>query len=117
MRSALVWILSCGLSLVGLIGSVGYLWWHYRQKRRAPRSPLAGHRPWRPVGAVLCAVVSALFYVGLHHLDATRRPGLFLAWWAVILLLLAALCVMAVVDVLYTRRLIRPVPRRPDRTG
>ena len=116
MKSALVWILSCGLSLGGLIGSVGYLWWHYRQKRRAPRSPLAGHRPWRPAGAVLCAVVSVLFYVGLHYVDADRRPGLYLALWGMVLLMLACLCLMAIVDVLYTRRLLRDTLRRSDRT-
>ena len=112
-----VWILSTGLSVVGLIGSVWYLWLYLRRRRSPGRSPLEGSRPWRPVGAVLCAVVSVLFYVALHYIDPARRPGLFLALWAIVLLLLLCLCVMAVVDILYTRRLVRQALGRSRRTG
>jgi hypothetical protein len=95
---------------------VAYLGW-YRRRQRSPRpSPLEGSRPWRPAGAVLCAAVSILFYVGLHHLDPTQSPGWFLLLWVVVLLLLASLITMVLVDLRYTRQLVRQLTNHQQRT-
>jgi hypothetical protein len=114
MKAVLIWILSYGLSLAGLLGSVTYLYLYRRRRQSRRRLPLEGHRPWRPVGALLCAGVSVLFYVGLHYVSAAERPGLYLLLWGVILLMLACLCLLAIVDVLYTRRLLREMRGRSD---
>jgi peptidoglycan biosynthesis protein MviN/MurJ (putative lipid II flippase) len=107
MKAALIWILSYGLSVAGLLGSGAYLWFYLRRGTPRERKPLEGHRPWRPVGALLCAAISVLFYAGLHVVSAEQRPGLYLLVWALILLMLAGVCVLAIVDMLYTRRLLR----------
>lgn len=99
------WILTTGLSLTGLAASVLYL--VVRFQRRTAHSPLTGHRPWRPAGAVLCAAISILAYIGFGHLDHTRHQTAFILLWAGILLLLLCLGLMVVIDLRYTRRLLR----------
>jgi cobalamin synthase len=114
MSHDLYWILTTALSAGGLAGSVGYLWRQSASGRDPARSSsLGGKRPWRRWGAVICAVVSVLFYVGLHHLDPAERPGTYLLVWIVILLLVLCLCVLALVDMLCTRRLTREALHRP----
>lgn len=106
MNGPLHWILTIGLSVAGLLTSIVYLIVNFRRRPTA-RSTLTGQRPWRPAGAVLCAVVSILVYVGFHHVDPTQHPVAFLLIWAVVLLLLLCICLMAIIDLLYTRRLLR----------
>ena len=115
MSEIVYWFLSSGVCVVGLGTSLWYLW-ASRPGQVQRSSPLAGKRPWRRWGAAVCGLVSVLFYVGLHHLDPARRPRTFLAVWIVILLLVICLCVLALVDILYTRRLLRKTLRRPEDT-
>jgi len=73
----------------------------------ANRHQLPVHpRPWRRVGTVLCVFISVMFLAGLLWLDPKQKPITFLAYWAIILLLLLWLCALAIRDILFTRKLI-----------
>ncbi len=111
MRNAIYWLLSTGLSLAGLAGSIVYLWLHLRRDPSADGGVLGGPRPWRPVGAVMCGLVSILFFVGLHYVNPVDSARLYLALWSAVLLLLLGIVGMAGIDLLYTRRVVRQMRR------
>lgn len=59
-------------------------------------------RPWRRVGAGICALLSIMFPVGLSVLDPHGSPRLCLAYWLVILLLVVWLMGLAFKDIRFT---------------
>lgn len=63
-------------------------------------------RPWRKVGAVIAVLLSIMFVVGVEFLGTGGGPGTYLAYWLVMLVLVIWLCVLAIRDVMYTRRWI-----------
>ena len=92
----------CG---AGLIGSVAYLVWWLRWRRgveSVSASPF-DRRPWRPVGAALCGLISIWMFVGLYALTWDNPIALAL-YWLLLLLLIVWLCLLAARDLLYTRR-------------
>ncbi|MEK6676154.1 MAG: hypothetical protein AABZ47_10930 [Planctomycetota bacterium] len=73
------------------------------------KQPLQGHRPWRTVGAAICVVLVVMFVAGERVFDvptATLHPRAFILFWLVMLVLVVWLCLLAVQDILYTRRLV-----------
>jgi len=108
-------ILTTGLAAVGLAGSLGYIALASRRKIPPDAAGSAGEdRPWRVWGAVVCGLISVLFYVGLNHVNPHARPRTFLLLWAVVVLLVLTLCVLAGVDIVHTRRRLRERGRRSD---
>ncbi|MCO6439088.1 MAG: hypothetical protein J5J06_18500 [Phycisphaerae bacterium] len=70
------------------------------------RAPIGGDRPWRRLGAGIMLVISVMFVVGIYVVDIPDRPRPYAAYWAVMLGMVLWLCVLAVRDVLYTRRVL-----------
>lgn len=63
-------------------------------------------RPWRKLGAVIAVLLSIMFVVGVQFLGTGGGPGTYLAYWLVMLVLVIWLCVLAIRDVMFTRRWI-----------
>ncbi len=105
-------IMATALPVLGLGSSCWYLWRGWGKTRSgAVGSPLDGPRPWRRWGAILCAAISALVYVGLRQVDPGRRPRAFVVLWAVVLFLVFCVCILAGVDMFFTRRWARQALR------
>ncbi len=105
-------IFSTAICFAGVIGGVAYLVLRSRRDDAAAGSMLAGRRPWRPIGALLVVVVSLLTYGGLNLIDHRLHPAAYLALWGLVMLLTICLGVLAVIDVIYTRRLLRRAMER-----
>ncbi len=117
MNGIVYWLLTTGLCGIGFAASVGYLIFSAGRPREAGGTVgPAARRPWRRRGAVVCAVICVLFHVGIHHVDPQRWPRLFLALWIVVLLLVGWLCLLALADILYTRKLTRESLQRSRRS-
>ncbi len=89
-----------------------------------PRTGDASHdsarvddRPWRRVGAAICLVVSVMFVLGVYLVDVPAHPRAYAAYWAILMGLTLWLCVLAVKDMLYTRRMIDRWRAGRRRTG
>ena len=116
MPDSVHWFFTTGLCGLGFGVSVWYVWASSPTAEpdgEAP--PAAQERPWRRRGAIVCAVTSVLFYVGMHFVDPSRWPKTFLGIWIVVLLLAFWLCLLAVADMLHTRRLTRQELQRNRR--
>ena len=101
-------IMATVLPVLGLGSSCWYLWRGWgRARSGAGGSPLDGPRPWRRWGAMLCAAISVLIYVGMRQIDPGHRPRAFVILWAVVVLLVFGVCVLAGVDMFFTRRWTR----------
>lgn len=72
-----------------------------------------GERPWRRLGGGICVVLGVMFAVGVWLVDIPERPRPYAAFWLVMLVLVAWLCVLAVRDLAYTRR--QQAARRAER--
>jgi len=118
MSGLIYWLLSTGLCAAGFLGSAAYIAYSYwtRHRSGAAGGELSGDRPWRRRGAAVCALVCVLFHLGLHHVDPARRPRLFLALWIVVLLLVGWLCLLALADMVYTRKQTQQALRRSRRS-
>lgn len=96
-------------SIVILAGGVLCAWF-YMRKPALPDDPkfgeLLGHRPWRRLGAAICLLLAIMFVLGIHLLDAETGPRAYVTYWVIMLLLALWLCVLAVRDLLHTRRAI-----------
>jgi hypothetical protein len=116
----------------GLISALGLgcaAWYLIRAATRAGSSAsegkaagsLGGHRPWRTLGAAICGLLAAAFFVGVNYLDARQSPGAYALFWILILLGVLWLCGLAFYDILYTRRQLRRALRaqigRQDSSG
>ncbi len=106
-------------SILILLGGIACAWFYLG---RPPVSPdetsrfatLVADRPWRRVGAAICLLLSIMFVVGLYAVDVPANPKAYAAFWLIIMLLVLWLCVLAVKDVLHTRRLINEWRRARD---
>lgn len=96
MPQVLVWIIVCGGLLAGAYAA------NPRWFDRAATSDSAVPRPWRRLGAAICAVLSVLFPLGLSYLDPGRWPRLYLLYWLMIVLLVAWLMMLAFKDLRVT---------------
>ncbi len=77
-----------------------------------------GERPWRRLGAGICAVTALMFLLGANLMKPLESPRAFLAFWAVLLGLVMWLVVLAFKDVRHTlKRYVdeRLTLRRRDR--
>ena len=63
-------------------------------------------RPWRQQGAAICLLLSVMFVLGVALVDIPDNPRAYAAYWLVILVLVAWLCVLAVRDLALTRQLM-----------
>ncbi len=92
------------LAVAGLLA-----WTHFRGSEDAAsrRHPLAGDRPWRKVGAALCVLISVMFVLGIYIVDIPDRPVPYALYWIIMLALVVWLFVLAVRDIMYTRKLAR----------
>lgn len=77
-----------------------------------PTSSMRDHelllnRPWRKLGAAIVLVVAVMFTLGLYVLDLKGGPVVFVAYWLTVLVLIVWLCILAIRDVLYTRRIVK----------
>ncbi len=116
MQAFAYWLFTTVLCAAGFLLSMGYLILSFRRgSDGAAASPLSSHRPWRRLGAAICALVSVMFYAGIHHLDPARFPRVFIFYWIIILLLVVWLCGLALVDMLYTRKLMRQIQQKRRR--
>ena len=105
-------IMATALPVLGLGSSCWYLWRSWgRARSGAAGSPLDAPRPWRRWGAMLCAAISALIYVGMRQVDPGHRPRAFVVLWAVVLLLVFCVCILAGVDMFFPRRWTRQTLR------
>lgn len=69
--------------------------------------PLAGHRPWRKVGAAICLLVSVMYVIGIYAVDIPERPVPYAIYWLIMIALLFWLFFLAVRDMMYTRKLMK----------
>ena len=106
------------LLVSAFILSMGFVWtWLYLRKltpARASAPSLGGARPRRRLGAAICFVLSIMFVLGAHLVDVPDHPRVYAAYWVVMLVLLLWLCMLALKDVRYTRRVLNN--RRAIRT-
>jgi hypothetical protein len=110
------WFFTTGLCAIGFAVSVCYIWASYRRSSGENPSATSVTRPWRRRGAIICAVVSVLFYLGMHHVSPYRWPRVYIVLWIVVLLLVLWLCIIAAADMLYTRRITRETLQKSRRS-
>jgi len=87
-------------------------------RRQGPVPPV-DERPWRRVGAGICVVLGVMFPLGVYLLDEHPPPKVYAGFWSVMMVLVLWLCVMALRDVAYTRRVMRSRRRgsAPGKSG
>ncbi len=99
------------LSIFILLAGAAFAWFYLR-KPPAPQSDnptiaaLLADRPWRRIGAAICLLLSVMFVVGLYAVDVPASPKAYAAFWLIIMVLVLWLCVLAIKDVLHTRRIV-----------
>ena len=54
--------------------------------------PFGGKRPWRRLGAAICLLLSVVFVLGVYLLDEDTRPGVYMIYWLVIMVLPYSSC-------------------------
>jgi len=95
---------------IALLSTAGVLAWVYL---RGPTHvhpdayPLRGHRPWRKMGAALCLLIAVMFVLGIYVVDIPDRPVPYAMYWIIMLGLVVWLFVLAVHDIMHTRKLVR----------
>jgi len=105
--SELKW-LACAL----VLASAAAIAWYYLRRTKdlhaASDPPLFSReaRPWRRLGAAICVVLAIMFVAGITLIDRPARPGMFIAFWLLILGLICWLCVLAIKDLLHTRKMV-----------
>jgi hypothetical protein len=97
------------MSILILAGGLACAW-VYLRKPPVPENPalrmLRGDRPWRRVGAAICLLLSVMFVLGVYLVDIPQRPRTYAAFWLVMMLLVVWLCMLAIKDMLYTRKML-----------
>lgn len=73
-------------------------------KKKGAPSSIGGHRPWRKLGAAICLVLAVMFVGGVYLMEPENSPKVFLAYWAIMLVLVVWLFALAFKDLLHTRR-------------
>lgn len=97
------------MSILVLAAGLAVGWFYLRRPPvdlASRRSPAADERPWRRVGAGICVVLAIMFVAGLYLLDEDRKPGAYVAYWLIMMLLVLWLCLLVLRDLLYTRQMI-----------
>lgn len=61
----------------------------------------------RALGMAIMALISVVFFLGTRFLNPRPNPNLALLFWGVLLLLLAWLCILAMIDLIEARHLRR----------
>jgi len=125
MDQELEWWWSALLSGTGLVASIGYLFWARRNRQGRGRNGkaidpnpfLIQDRPWRRLGAAICAIVSVMFFVGVNLLDAKREPITYVVFWVVVFLLILWLCLLVGIDLLRTQRLRAALTNQYESAG
>lgn len=107
---------------IGVTAGIGYLF----LMRHAPEIPTRlesvgiSPRTWshrirrRRIGAALMVIIGAMFFIGVNHLDAPR-PHYYLAFWALLIAMLAWLVCLAVIDLVQLQMWIRRIHRESQR--
>lgn len=98
-------IVSTGLLLTA--GTLALLYFRKSTNLPAATHPFAGHRPWRKVGAAICLLIAVMFVLGIYLVDVPQRPVPYALYWIIMLGLVVWLFVLALRDIMYTRRLAR----------
>lgn len=65
----------------------------------------------RTLGMTMMAVISVVFFIGANFVNPAPRPYVSLLFWVVLLILLAWLCVLALMDLADVGRLRRRLIR------
>lgn len=99
-------------SILILLGGVACAWLYLGKPPVSPDdtsrfAALAADRPWRRLGAAICLLLSIMFVVGLYAVDVPANPKAYAAFWLIIMVLVLWLCVLAIKDVLHTRRILQ----------
>jgi len=95
------------LSILLLATGVSCAWVYLgRRGRSGRRLTIGGDRPWRRLGAAICLVLAVMFVLGVYVLNDTGSLRGFAAYWLVMLVLVVWLCMLAIKDILYTRRVV-----------
>lgn len=68
---------------------------------------LGGHRPWRKLGAGIFVVLAVTFVLGIYILDLETPPKVYAIYWLIFTGLLGWLCVLALRDLMYTRKILQ----------
>ncbi|MCC7291949.1 MAG: hypothetical protein IT449_07810 [Phycisphaerales bacterium] len=76
-----------------------------------------GERPWRRLGAGICAVTSLMFLLGAALMKPRESPRAYLAFWAVLLGLVMWLIVLAFKDARHTLKRYLDERRGQRRNG
>ncbi len=82
----------------------------------AEGASFGGKRPWRRLGAAICLLLSVVFVLGVYLLDEDTRPGVYMVYWLVIMVLVVWLCWLAFADIMYTRRALLTLKKKADET-
>jgi len=94
-------------SFVVLFSGIGMAW-VYSRRTPATGHPrfdgLLGDRPWRRLGAGICLLLAVMFVIGVWVVDKPQKPVPYAVFWIIIMALTVWLCVLAVKDVIHTRR-------------
>ncbi|MHC5108784.1 MAG: hypothetical protein ACYTHJ_02765 [Planctomycetota bacterium] len=100
------------LSIIVLVTGVSIAWKYLRFRpdpntrgsRTQPGVIGVSDRPWRRLGAAICLTTAVMFVLGIYLINPERNPAAVATYWLVILLLVVWLCLLAVKDMLHTRR-------------
>lgn len=100
---------SAVVSGLGLLVAGGYVAARRIAERRSARGlyapqTLTAWRRRRTTAAVLIAVISLAFFVGVNFLQPGSYPLVYVCYWAAVMGLLLWLCVLAVLDIGEARR-------------
>jgi drug/metabolite transporter (DMT)-like permease len=100
------------LACAAVLAGAAIIAFFYLRRTKEPHAatdpPLfaSNARPWRRLGAAICVLLAIMFVAGITLIDRPARPGLFIAFWLLILGLICWLCVLAIKDVLHTRKMV-----------
>jgi len=76
-------------------------------RRPAGGTAVLDDRPWRRVGAAVCLLLGVVFPLGIYHQDSFRSPHAFVAFWAIIIVVVSWLFVLAIRDLAHRRHLLQ----------
>ncbi len=102
-------------SILVLLTGLGCVALYFRKHRgveSAIGKEIIGHRPWRKIGAALVCLLSISYVLGVQLVDVPKYPRAYACYWVVFLGLVFWLCVLALRDLQYTRKMIADLQAR-----
>ncbi|MGB0714775.1 MAG: hypothetical protein ACPGXK_02795 [Phycisphaerae bacterium] len=69
-------------------------------------------RPWRRTAAVVCVLLAGMFLFGLYILHPRTHPAIVIPFITSMLLLVAFLFLLALRDMVHTRKLLKDLRKR-----